>query len=289
MARQTTPEPDPPQHPASTRATTLPAFTPVPRKKKRHNGWTPQRQRLFVEALADTGSVKSAARSVGLTPESAYYLRRQPGAEEFRKAWEAALDIGMQRIEDVAMDRALNGVEQPVFAYGEFVGTRRVYNDQLLMFMLRARAPERFATGGGAKALNGSDKFQLKQLKKQWRAEWEAERAALMLQDQRDTVEALDTRIARARDSWLDALSPRTHTAWERFKALEAEDEAAGYQWWTDPDHPLNADEPEVEEEDWEAPEPSPEMQKLLPDRSVREVDDGWEIVEREEDGGGEA
>ncbi len=44
------------------------------------------------------------------------------------------------------MDRALNGVEQPVFAYGEFVGTRQVYNDQLLMFMLRARAPERFAT-----------------------------------------------------------------------------------------------------------------------------------------------
>ena len=36
-------------------------------------------------------------------------------AEEFRKAWDIALDIGMRRIEDGAMDRALHGHEQPVY------------------------------------------------------------------------------------------------------------------------------------------------------------------------------
>ena len=56
-----------------------------------------------------------------------------------------ALDLGVQRIEDVAMDRALNGVEVPVYHFGAVVGTRRVYNDRLLMFMLRIRAPKRFA------------------------------------------------------------------------------------------------------------------------------------------------
>src|SRR5690606_10043615 len=77
----------------------------------RHDGWTPERQLGFIEALADTGSVKSAAHAVNMTPEGAYHLRRHPQAEEFRKAWEAALALGVQKIEDVAMDRALNGVE----------------------------------------------------------------------------------------------------------------------------------------------------------------------------------
>lgn len=60
----------------------LPAFTPVPRLRKRHDGWTPERKRLFIEALADTGSVRAAAHRVNMTPESAYLLRRHPEAGE---------------------------------------------------------------------------------------------------------------------------------------------------------------------------------------------------------------
>jgi hypothetical protein len=52
------------------------------------------------------------------------------------------------------MDRALNGHEQPVYSYGKRVGTRTVYNDRLLMFMLRNRAPDRF--GGGLSANTGA-------------------------------------------------------------------------------------------------------------------------------------
>ena len=66
-------------------ATRLPAFTPVPRKCQRHDGWTPERQRAFIERLADYGSVRAAANAVGMTPESAYQLRRQPGAEPFAR------------------------------------------------------------------------------------------------------------------------------------------------------------------------------------------------------------
>ena len=45
------------------------------------------------------------------------------------------------------------------------------------MFMLRNRAPERFA-GGKAQAPNAVDKMQLARLKKQWREEWERQHAA---------------------------------------------------------------------------------------------------------------
>lgn len=156
----------------------LPAFAPVPRLKDRHNGWKPEIQRAFIEALAETGSVKSAARRVNRAEVGAYLLRRHPEAGEFRRAWDAALDIGMRRIEDVAMERALNGVDVPVYSYGKLIGTRTIYNDRLLMFMLRNRAPERFAGGpnaSGAKGMNAVGQMELKRLKKQWREEWEAE------------------------------------------------------------------------------------------------------------------
>jgi len=159
------------------RKNTLPAFTPVPRKCERHDGWTPERQQGFIDKLADYGNVRAAANAVGMTPESAYLLRRHPEAKGFRKAWKAALVIGIAQIEDVAMDRALNGVEVPVYCYGKFLGMRRKHNDRLLMFMLRNRAPKRFAEGG-ARGLSAVDKPMLARLRKQWRKEWAAEQRA---------------------------------------------------------------------------------------------------------------
>ena len=48
------PDTAPTQHPQTARGT-LPAFPPVPRAKERSNGWKPEVQRAFIEALADTG------------------------------------------------------------------------------------------------------------------------------------------------------------------------------------------------------------------------------------------
>lgn len=121
----------------------IPAFTPVPRKY-RHDGWTPERQRAFIEALAATGSVTAAAARINMSPEGAYYLRRQPGAEGFAAAWAAALDHGVQQLADVAIDRAIHGVAVPVFWRGEQVGEKRWFNDRLLMFLLRHHLPERY-------------------------------------------------------------------------------------------------------------------------------------------------
>jgi hypothetical protein len=44
----------------------LPDFDPVPRQYHRHDGWTPERQKAFIEALADTGSVTRAAAMVNM-------------------------------------------------------------------------------------------------------------------------------------------------------------------------------------------------------------------------------
>lgn len=114
----------------------LPDFTPVPRKY-RHDGWTPERQKAFIAALADTGSVTRAAAMVNMAQANCYTLRRAPGAESFRRAWAAALDFGVARLKDIAFERAIDGYLVPVFVAGKLMGFRRKHNDALLMFCLR--------------------------------------------------------------------------------------------------------------------------------------------------------
>lgn len=115
----------------------LPDFAPVPRKTQRHDGWTPARQKAFIEALADCGSVRRAAGFVNMSQANAYALRRAAGAEGFRRAWDAALDYGLLRLKDEAFERAMEGELIPVFQNGKLMGYRRKRNDALLMFCLR--------------------------------------------------------------------------------------------------------------------------------------------------------
>jgi hypothetical protein len=115
----------------------VPAFTPVPRLTPRHDGWTPARQKAFIEALADTGSVSRAAALVNMAQRNCYALRRAAGAEEFRRAWDAALDFGVARMKDIAFERAIEGQLVPVFSGGKLMGYQRKRNDALLMFCLR--------------------------------------------------------------------------------------------------------------------------------------------------------
>lgn len=115
----------------------LPEFEAVPRKTYRHDGWTPERQKAFIEALADTGCVTRAAAMVNMAQANCYTLRRAPGAESFRRAWDAALDFGLQRLKDIAFERAIEGQLVPVFVAGRLMGFRRKRNDALLMFCLR--------------------------------------------------------------------------------------------------------------------------------------------------------
>lgn len=55
----------------------------------------------------------TACRMVNMSQVGAYYLRRQPGAEGFRRAWEAALDFGVQRLKDEAFERARTASSSP--------------------------------------------------------------------------------------------------------------------------------------------------------------------------------
>jgi len=120
------------------------SFEPYVHVAPRRNSITPDRQRAFIAMLAATGIVTQAARSIGASLEALYKLRNRPGAQEFALAWEKAIDRGMARLEDCALERAILGEERPVVSHGKLVTTYRRYDTQLLLFLLRQRRPGRF-------------------------------------------------------------------------------------------------------------------------------------------------
>jgi hypothetical protein len=110
-------------------------FTPVS-VAWRHDGWTPEKQRGFIEALADCGIVREAAARVGMTAQSAYGLRRRPDAEAFNRAWEAAVQLGVDQLHSTAFERAVAGTVKQRWYKGEVVGEERIFDNRLLMFLL---------------------------------------------------------------------------------------------------------------------------------------------------------
>ena len=55
------------------------AFEPIPSATRRRDGWTAERQRGFIAALAGIGMVEAAANSVGMSRKSAYDLLERAG------------------------------------------------------------------------------------------------------------------------------------------------------------------------------------------------------------------
>jgi hypothetical protein len=119
-------------------------WVPV-RRRPRLDGWTEEKQRRFIEVLADTGLVSHAAKAAGMSRESAHRLRRSPHGAAFSRAWDAARQHAGSALEDIVFERAIEGAEHNVYnEYGEAICTKIVYNDRLLTFLLRHLKPERY-------------------------------------------------------------------------------------------------------------------------------------------------
>lgn len=155
-------------------------FVPYQHKAPRRNSITAARQRAFVAELAACGIVTQAARKVGVSLEALYKLRHRAGAEGFAAAWEAALDRGMARLEDCALERAILGEERPIVRDGEVVATWRRYDTGLLMFLLRQRRTQRF---GLVNAIGPGD-AAYERLKAMWIAE-----EAVSAEEVRESIE----------------------------------------------------------------------------------------------------
>ena len=89
----------------------LPDTIPTPDPQRRVDGWSPARQRRFLEILAATGVIMLACEGVHITARSAYTLRIRHDGAAFRLGWDAAILIARAR-EGGARPRGDRGREQ---------------------------------------------------------------------------------------------------------------------------------------------------------------------------------
>ena len=105
------------------------------------------RQRLFLNAYANCGSVAAAAEAVGLTRWChAKWLQRD---EKYRELFVASKEAWVENLERYAIQRATTGVLKAARFKGELVGLDRSVSDNLLMFLLRGSAPEKYRESSG--------------------------------------------------------------------------------------------------------------------------------------------
>ncbi len=138
-------KPDLPDAPIRADGTVAPFYSPdqqqlermdqdTPRGRAvRHDGWTADKQRDFIERLAASASVSDAARYVGMSRQSArdLYNRSAP----FRAAWNEALRAAVSVLAETAFDRAVNGTQEQVWykpvLSACLAGSRRGADDRL--------------------------------------------------------------------------------------------------------------------------------------------------------------
>ena len=190
------------------------SFAPVPHKQPRRNSITPDLQRAFISHLAATGIVKQAARHIGKSLEAIYKLRQRPGAEGFCAAWDAALERGIQRLEDCALERALNGTPTPIVSAGKMLGTWDKPDNTLLRFLLQHRLPEKY---GVRRVEKGHPLYE--SIRAEVLAEIEANKP-----DHDEVIESINRKLSVMRRRGI--LSGRTHPS-EDEKRKIAEDRKA--------------------------------------------------------------
>lgn len=97
----------------------------------RHDGWTPDKIRTFLQTLAETGIVSRAAAAAGMSLQSAYRLRSRVEGCAFHYAWEGALQIAKRHIADGLVGRAINGCVDLIVRNGVVVAERHRFDNRL--------------------------------------------------------------------------------------------------------------------------------------------------------------
>ena len=98
---------------------------------------------LFLDIFRVTGNVSQAAKAAGIHRSSVYEW--QESDEKFSAAYNIAAVESNEALEAEAHRRGVIGVKQPVYQGGQMVGYIKKYSDTLLLKLLAARMPDKYA------------------------------------------------------------------------------------------------------------------------------------------------
>ena len=108
---------------------------------------TPSRVRAFLDAYAASGNVTAAAAAAGIS-KGLHYQKLNRDAE-YRKAFDGVQDQIGQELEDLAVDRVINGVKRQLYWRGKPIKTKNghlvyetEFDTQLHITMLKRFRPK---------------------------------------------------------------------------------------------------------------------------------------------------
>ena len=115
--------------------------------EKSRGGPVPGWKVRFVKAIAVMPNVRAACEVAGVSRATAY--RHQASDPEFAAAWATAIEEGVDRLEQEAIERATLGFERVYETYradGTLSSrrTERIVSDRLMELLLKAHRPEKY-------------------------------------------------------------------------------------------------------------------------------------------------
>ena len=103
-------------------------------RRLRHDGWTPEKMRLFLQRFAECGVLREACQASGMSARSYYNLvDRDP---LFAAGVEAARVKARARLADETFARSLNGCIERIYKDGVIVAERHRHDNRLAMSVL---------------------------------------------------------------------------------------------------------------------------------------------------------
>jgi hypothetical protein len=97
-------------------------------------------QATFLEAFAECGIIRSAAKAAGIARQTVYDWKNNDPA--FAARYEVAEADANDVLREEIRRRAVDGWDEPVYQGGDLVGTIRRYDSGLLKFIAQSRMPE---------------------------------------------------------------------------------------------------------------------------------------------------
>lgn len=106
------------------------------------NRQTGHLKKAFLADFARTGNVTESCENVGVNRSTVYVWQEKD--DQFVAGWREAEIQATERLESEARRRAVDGTQKPVYQGGQLVGYITEKSDTLLIFLLKAHAPEKY-------------------------------------------------------------------------------------------------------------------------------------------------
>ena len=95
-----------------------------------------KRQRIiFLDVLRTTGNISASSRAANINSRLAHSLKIADA--DFSQEWDLAKNEALDDLEAALRQRAIDGVEKPVYYAGKECGVQRSYSDAVGMYILK--------------------------------------------------------------------------------------------------------------------------------------------------------